>query len=197
MSNDEILRATAVVMHDVLTSELHADDAAYVFNLRAPVSSLVTASDASEYALGGCSSNTLTDWGIYESLRDLAGSDRPGGDSMGIVTVGDQLGGLRYSLDFMRIRIAAHASVVEGREAERLHAMTWPDATIQRNDTGCREADLCVGDELLRKFSWEGLHLRRVLFLDTVMHSTTSKSVPLWCVERDRILKKLENYEKY
>lgn len=160
-------------------------------NLRAPISSLVTASDASEYAQGCCSSNALTEWGIHESLPDLAGSDRPGCDSMGILTVGDQLGSLRFSFDFMRIRIAAHAAVVEGLEAERLHLMTWPDAAVQRKDTGCRGTDLCVGAELIRKFSWEGLHLRRVLFLDSINHWTTSKSVPHWPVERDRLLENL------
>ena len=58
-------------------------------------------------------------------------------------------------------------------------------------DTGCRGTDLSVGPEILRKFGWAGLHLRQVLFLDSVIHSTTSHSVPEWPKERDRILQNL------
>ena len=132
-------------------------------DLRAEICPLVTASDASEFAQGACVSGGLTDFGVSEILCDAAGTTRPGDDSFGIITVGDELGGLRAALDFLRIRVAAHGAVVGGHESSRLHQMTWPDAIVQEADGDSRGGPLRVGSELVRGFSWRGLHLQRVL----------------------------------
>ncbi|CAK0905850.1 unnamed protein product [Prorocentrum cordatum] len=98
------------------------------FDLRCPVSPLVTFSGASETGRGVCWSNKLRPSAVAPSLADLCQGRATGRDEVGLAELFSGIGGGRMAFDRLGIEVAAHATAELLPEARRVSHQQWPSA---------------------------------------------------------------------
>ena len=101
-----------------------------LYDLRAPLQELVTASDASETGGGACATTGLT----REGLRVLDGlrvsGDAAGRDEVGLFAAFDGIGGARHAFELLNIELALYATSEIDEAANRVVERAWPDARM-------------------------------------------------------------------
>lgn len=97
-----------------------------VFDLRARVSPLVTASDASEDGLGLCRTSALTAAGLEALAERRPGAVTPA-DELGLLELFSGIGGLRRALEMLGVRPGVYAAVEKDEACQRVVRAAWPD----------------------------------------------------------------------
>ena len=97
-------------------------------NLRLPVDSMLTVSDASLTGGAMCASTRLTEEGqaAAEALADGV-EDSILADDLLVISLFDGIGGLRRALDLLRLRPALTLASETNAEARRVVTYAWPD----------------------------------------------------------------------
>ena len=96
-------------------------------DLRAPISDVLTASDACEHGGGVVFSTRLTPAGLQETLVDLSGGAAVGRDFVGILELGSAGAG-RQCMEHLGIEVAVHGLLGCSGPALRAVRAHWPDA---------------------------------------------------------------------
>ena len=100
-----------------------------VFDLRARVSPLVVASDASEQGMGVCRTSSLTGEGLRAlDARRSAGAG--GGDKVGLIEMFNGVGAARRALELCGVRPAVYAAVHSDGGARAVIQAAWAEAVV-------------------------------------------------------------------
>ena len=90
---------------------------------------MTTVSDASETGGGFCHARALTDEGRLAFTADLARPAAVGRDRIALLTLADDLGGMRQALDNLGIEVTLFAVTELAPIAWRVVAAAWPDVS--------------------------------------------------------------------
>ncbi|CAK0867015.1 unnamed protein product, partial [Prorocentrum cordatum] len=97
------------------------------FNLRAPIVSTLTASDACEDGGGVCATRGLTPYGVTAVARDIVLQSRGPFDKVGLVELCGGIGGARQALHLLGVTPAMYAYSEIDEAAIRVVKSQWPD----------------------------------------------------------------------
>ena len=93
---------------------------------RAEVSEEVTISESSNEGAGVCYSTRLSTLGEREAERNPHEPSSASGETLGLWSVFDGIGGLRRSMDWLHVPVAGSAAVEIGPVAKRVTQACWP-----------------------------------------------------------------------
>eukprot|EP00971_Amphidinium_carterae_P327215 6458421-Amphidinium_carterae.2 len=102
-------------------------------NLRAQVSPVVVASDASEYAAGACASTRLNAVGRSKLSSPLVLHPAKARDALLLITLYEETGLIASSLLLLGVELAAHVAVAGTAGGIRLHGFHFPLARVIGN----------------------------------------------------------------
>jgi len=96
-------------------------------DLRAMPSDVTTASDACETGGGVCAGAALTQKGRSGLEQMLRQPVAVGRDCVGLITVGDELGGFRRALDLLSVEVSCFGWLDVDERCSRVLSQAWPD----------------------------------------------------------------------